>query len=186
MRLGRKGSPPVTCGAAPQLLRKACLCEGQESPWRPAQTLVPRGSLREAALPGALGRGCSPFTRDLTLIPLFGRLWDAEATRSGRSHRAGQPRAPYGLQPDPASCSWTLLWELVPTEAPGGAAPSFCSPAGQPQLLQGLSLGRNGHQLGVGERIEGWGWGGEEGNRPYLGWNCWSASSLLSVLLCLL
>lgn len=97
---------------------------------------------------------------------------DAEANAQP-APMAGQPRRPTVSSLTLPPCSWALLLGAgTSTEAPGGPAPlSAALRAEPPQLSQGPSLGRNGHQLGVGERLRAG--AGEEGNRPYLGWNCW-------------
>lgn len=160
MRAGRKGSPPVTCGGCTTaFLRKASAsAKGRRASGVRPRLLSPEGPLGEKPFSWCAGRGCSPFTSDPD-DSLFGRLWMQRPTLRPLPSR-DSPGA-YGLQPDPASLLLDPpLGAGTSTEAPGGAAPpSAARRAEPPQLSQGLSLGRNGHQLGVGERIEGWGWG---------------------------
>lgn len=110
---------------------------------------------------------------------------DAEANAQA-TPIAGQPGRPMVSSLTLPPCSWVLrLGAGTSTEAPGGPAPpSAARQAEPPQLSQGLSLGRNGHQLGVGERIEGWGWGWRGGEQAFT-WAGIVGRRLLSVLLLL-
>lgn len=93
---------------------------------------------------------------------------------------AGQPRRPTVSSLTLPPCSWALrLGAGTSTEAPGGPAPLSAAPRAEPpQLSQGLSLGRNGHQLGVGERLRAG--AGEAGNRPLPGLELLAVASFLS------
>lgn len=159
-----------------------CLWEGQESLWRSAQTLVPRGPLRgEAILLVRWERLQAVHQGPWRLL-----VWQAVDAGANVQAPSRTGQAPHSSRLTLPPCSGPLgLGAGTSTEAPGGPAPLSVQPPSAalrvepPWLLQGLSLGRKSHQLGAGERMRSKG-EGDKGSGPLPGLELLVLASFLS------